>query len=100
MGQCATIEYTYSDSNNVISNAYVTSAKVSNLKNVDGTALSDVKQNIVYDCWGNVIKATDCNGNVYQYEYDKNNRLTKIIKPDNSFKTYCYDIQYDKRINS
>ena len=97
MGQCATIEYTYSDSNNVISNAYVTSAKVSNLKNVDGTALSDVKQNIVYDCWGNVIKETDCNGNVYQYEYDKNNRLTKIIKPDNSFKTYCYDIQYDKK---
>ena len=97
MGQCATIEYTYSDSNNVISNAYVTSAKVSNLKNVDGTALSDVKQNIVYDCWGNVIKETDCNGNVYQYGYDKNNRLTKIIKPDNSFKTYCYDIQYDKK---
>ena len=37
-------------------------------------------------------------GNVYQYEYNpKNNRLTKIIKPDNSFKTYCYDIQYDKK---
>lgn len=94
MSQCSTTDYKYSDSDNIISNAYVTSANVSNLKDVDGMELSDVKQNIVYDCWGNVIKETDCNGNVYQYEYDKNNRLTKEINPDNSYKTYSYDIEY------
>ncbi len=96
MNQYATVSFAYADSNNVISNAYVTSAKESDLKDANGNAVSAVQHSYVYDCWGNVIKETDSNGNIYSYEYDKNNRLTKTTNPDDSYKTYTYTVQFDR----
>ncbi|UMZ73692.1 RHS repeat-associated core domain-containing protein [Natranaerofaba carboxydovora] len=45
-----------------------------------------------YDEWGyQLLSTTDANGNTTYYEYDENDRVTKITHSDDTFRSHIYD---------
>lgn len=47
--------------------------------------------NYEYDSNGNIVKEANPLGQIYEYTYDVNNKVTSIKKPDSSMTTYGYD---------
>ncbi len=44
-----------------------------------------------YDAKGNQVSMTDATGNITRFEYDLNDRKTKTVFPDGTFKVFAYD---------
>lgn len=96
--------FEYTDSlasrNNQFDGLFMTRSYISGVVNSDGNLITplagnasgviDTKQ--VFDYWGNAIETTDANGNTTELEYDKHNRVTKKINPDDSYTTMSYTI--------
>lgn len=78
------------------------SIKTHGVHNADGGAVTtpnEIEGTVVkkfeYDQLGNLIKETDANDNVTQYEYDKLKRVTKLIFSDGKYITCSYDDTYN-----
>lgn len=54
---------------------------------------SDISHSYEYDSMGRLISETDANGKTTQYEYNKNNWLTKTTNPDGSFISADYSLE-------
>ena len=71
--------------------SYRLTATVNNVSDTDGNNSSvTTVQN--YDWLGNLVSATDPNGNTFSYQYDGLGRLVKQINPDGTYQTASYNI--------
>ena len=71
--------------------SYRLTSTVNNVSDTDGNNSSvTTVQN--YDWLGNLVSATDPNGNTFSYQYDGLGRLVKQINPDGTYQTASYNI--------
>ena len=77
----------------VVTNAYLTKATSTNVLDVDDKA-NTISTSYTYDInTGNKLSATDGNGNIMTYTYDKLRKLLKVVEPskDTTLASMTYD---------
>jgi len=87
-GVWATTLYEYSPQYNY---AYLTATVAKAVQDADG-GTKNIRQEYTYDFnTGNMLTATDGNGNTTKYKYDNIGRVTKMTAADGAYYKYNYD---------
>lgn len=91
----STTEYGYDSLNLFIEAISITNIETNNL-NFEKTVATNITSRYTYGLFGQMLSQTDNDGNVTNYEYNKNGMLTKVTNPDNTFVTTEYDYANNK----
>ncbi|MDQ7787816.1 MAG: MopE-related protein [Thermodesulfovibrionales bacterium] len=90
-----TLYYTYDSLNRLIQKTYPDGTSENYTFDSKGNILTATNKNIsygfTYDGNGRMIKVTDSNGKVIEYDYDLTGNKTLLIYPDDSIVNYTYD---------
>nr|WP_276563079.1 RHS repeat-associated core domain-containing protein [Lysinibacillus xylanilyticus] len=74
-----------------VENLYEIKEKTDRVYGAGGRLLETREATFSYDVEGNLVQKIRDNGNVWNYEYDGNGMMSKVIRPDKTEVTFKYD---------